>query len=64
MLGSADVFYLGLPTSISYAIGIDDNSSVVNGYRHKYAATNPPQDFWAAGETNVGIKLLVEYTLP
>jgi len=61
-LTDQDIFYITVGTSINYAVSIDTNSTILNGYAHWYAMTTPPSNYWKTQERNYGIEVFVEYS--
>jgi hypothetical protein len=57
-----DIFYISVGTSINYAVSIDTNSTILNGYAHWYAMTTPPLNYWNTQERNYGIEAFIEYS--
>lgn len=55
------VFYISVPTSLNYAVGVDNNSATSNGYQYYYVSSNPPQEGWRQVDYNYGIEVFVEY---
>jgi len=62
-LGFENKFYISVPPSIDYAIGVDNNSSSNAGMHYFYTSSNPPREGWAESGKNYGIKVYVEYQL-
>ena len=57
-----EIFYISVGTSINYAVSIDTNSTILNGYAHWYAMTTPLLDYWKTQERNYGMEVFVEYS--
>jgi len=60
-LTNHDVFYLTVPPSQIYAISIDDNSTVLNGYWYESVSSNPPREGWVKRDLNYAIEVYLEY---
>jgi hypothetical protein len=62
-LSANDVFYIGVSTSINYAVGVDSSSTALHGYALRYATGNPPTYTWYQQQRNFGIEIYVSYTV-
>lgn len=57
------VFYISVPTSLNYAVGVDNNSVTFNGYQYYTVSSNPPHEGWRKVDNNYAIEVFVEYLM-
>ena len=60
-LTNHDVFYISVPPSQNYAISIDNNSAILNGYVYESVSSNPPREGWVKENLNYAIEVFLEY---
>jgi hypothetical protein len=58
-----DVFYISTAPSVNYAVSLDTNSVVRNGYGLWRTSGNPPSSYWREMNNNLGIEIYVGYSI-
>ena len=55
------IFYISVPPSQNYAVSIDNNSTILNGYWYEYVTSNPPREGWVKRDLNYALEVYLEY---